>query len=138
MYYLIFKLKALILKRKLLRNAGFTLIELLVTIAIIGILAAIALPNFTNQVNKARQTEAILSLNACQKKQTAYYIEKLKFTDSLDMLGVQQETANFQYRVEVFPPSAPEDKETLACCMANEKGGAGQLFSSCISDNPNF
>ena len=138
MFYLLNTIRVLMIKRKPVENSGFTLIELLVSIAIIGILAAIALPNYTSQVRKARQTEAILSLNACQKKQNAYYIEKLKFTDSLDILGIQQETNNFQYRVEIIPPSAPDEKETLACCLANEKGGSNQLFTSCISDNPSF
>jgi prepilin-type N-terminal cleavage/methylation domain-containing protein len=121
-------------KRCVSQNAGFTLIELLVSIGILGILAAIAIPSYTNQARKARQTEAILSINACQKKQTAYYIEKLQFTDSLDILGIKQETENFQYRVEIFPPSDPNDKDTLACCLANEKGSFGQLFSGCVSN----
>ncbi|HEU0033788.1 MAG TPA: type II secretion system protein [Kofleriaceae bacterium] len=55
---------------------GFTLIELMIVVAIIGILAAIAIPAFIDYMNKGKKTEASLQLNNIAKKVKTFYIEK--------------------------------------------------------------
>ncbi len=55
-----------------LRSAGFTTIELMIGVAIVGILAAIAVPTFKSYVYKGRVSEAVTILNEIKSRQEAY------------------------------------------------------------------
>ncbi len=58
---------------------GFTLIELMIVVAIIGILAAIAIPAFMEYMNKGKKTEASLQLRSIETKSKTFFNEKSKF-----------------------------------------------------------
>ena len=61
--------------RKLANRKGFTLVELMIVVAIIGILAAIAIPNFLNFRLKAKSSEAKSNLGAIRSTEVAYFAE---------------------------------------------------------------
>jgi len=70
-----------------LNKKGFTLIELMIVVAIIGILAAIAIPNFLNYQCKSKQSEAKQALGTISKNQEAYYAERNTYTADQGRLG---------------------------------------------------
>jgi type IV pilus assembly protein PilA len=62
--------------KRLKGQKGFTLIELMIVVAIIGILAAIAIPNFLQYQMKSRQSEAKTDLQAIKTSEVAFNAER--------------------------------------------------------------
>jgi type IV pilus assembly protein PilA len=62
--------------KQLKGQKGFTLIELMIVVAIIGILAAIAIPNFLQYQMKSRQSEAKTNLQAIRTSEISFQAEK--------------------------------------------------------------
>jgi len=69
---------------------GFTLIELMIVVAIIGILAAVALPAYQDYTVRAKMSEVILALSACRTSITEVYQSGGTNTPSANGWGCEQ------------------------------------------------
>ena len=78
---------------------GFTLIELLVVVLIIGILSAVALPQYQISVGKARVSQALITLKAITDAQEIYFLANQSYADNLSQLDleVKENDGNFLY-----------------------------------------
>ncbi len=86
---------------KKVNNVGFTLIELLVVVLIIGILAAVALPQYTKAVEKSRSAEAMQMLGDIATAESLYYMAQGKYTSKFADLDLE------------FPKGADSDGDSV-------------------------
>jgi len=109
------------------KEEGFTLIELLVVIIIIGILAAIALPSFLNQANKAKQSEGKQYISSINKGQQAFYAENTNFGTGIEALGIGLKTQTTNYKYVIPATGATGAGASAAPANVALKGYAGAV-----------
>jgi type IV pilus assembly protein PilA len=101
------------MKKLQTRKGGFTLIELMIVVAIIGILAAIAIPNFLRFQLKAKSSEGKTNLAAIRTAEQSYYSE----------FGVY-------VSADVSPAGNPGSAKRAFTAQGNNNGGTGPGFST--------
>lgn len=106
---------------------GFTLVELAITVVIVGILAAIALPNFTDYVRKGRRADAFDAMAHVQQEQERYRSNNQTYAGSLADLRTTNlsqaghytlslsEVSSFGYTLTVAPVEGGKQAADTAC-----------------------
>ncbi len=109
---------------------GFTLIELLVVVLIIGILAAIALPQYQKAVARSRASEVLVNANALEKMMDLYVLEHGLSEQRVDFLGTGKVDTDIELGLTPYEGTAESESfEYTAYCQkdismyGDDKGG---------------
>lgn len=87
---------------------GFTLLELIVVIIVLGVIMAIALPQYFKVVERGRTAEAVNVLGVLRAAQIRYYAQNSRFTNTLANLDVDVTTPTY-YNISLQTPAYAED-----------------------------
>lgn len=122
-------------KRQTTHSAGFTLVELMVVIVVVGVLSALALPNFLKQTDKAKATEAKQAISASLKQAQAQYVEdggapKTSAADMNSLYGTPTDGSTlFNYSAAWASPVYT----ITATGNTNDSGLNGKTMSGCVN-----
>ena len=70
-----------------MKNAGFSLIEVVIVVAIVGILAAIALPGYQESVRKGNRSDGQAALLEAASRMERYFYDNNTYTSNLTLIG---------------------------------------------------
>lgn len=127
------KLKYASTCRSFFKPLGFTLLEVMFTVAIVGILAAIAYPSYLAFITDSNRVEAMRELVRIANLQEQYFIDTRSYTGDLSDLGVSSTskltTESENYIIEVMNFDINSGSFTL---RATAQGKQASSDSGCL------
>ncbi|HZV75705.1 MAG TPA: prepilin-type N-terminal cleavage/methylation domain-containing protein [Conexibacter sp.] len=131
------------IRRRMNDERGFTLIELLVVILIIGILAAIAIPSFLSQKDKAGDASAKSFARNMQTAQETYFTDNNAYADSLARLQAIEQALNEVPNRASLPTATNTPASGFTVTATSPKGvtytisrdATGQITRTCDRTN---
>ena len=104
------------------RPVGFTLLELMVVVAVVAILAAIAVPNYIEQIRKGKRAEAVRAIGDMQLRQERWRADNSTYATLDQLTGSAANSTSYNAGLKYYTISISGNNATDFVITATRKG----------------